>query len=266
MKNTPNVTATMLRWLSEERLGKLIAVTGDLEAAIELHQATLRLGSYLMTIVATIEISLRNAVSENLSAHFAVNNWLSQPPIMLQWREPELNKLKQAVDSAKRSEYAKLSQAEKSSLDGLAYPLGVRTNNSHLKRSKDRRKQLKISEGKIVAELTFYFWKRLYGPDYEQSLWRTTLKRTFPFKKLNRSDIAIQLERIYQARNRLAHHEPVLHGRLTETIEAINFVAEHLGEYLPNKSSPLAGLISKDMDILITFSNELHAKLAMHKN
>ena len=265
MKNTPIDAEAIQRLLSRERLGKLVEVTGDLEAAISLHQDALRIGAHLMTIIATVEISLRNIICENLSEHFAVSNWLSQPPIMLDWREPERNKLKQAIDSARKAEYAKLSQTEKSNLDTKAYPNGIRTNNSHLQRSKDRRRQLVISEGKIVAELTLYFWKRLYGPDYEQSLWRTTLKRTFPDRKLKRADVAIQLEHIYQARNRLAHHEPVLHGRLKDTINAINFVTQHLGDYLPNQETPIRKLIAKDMDMLIALSEGLHSKIASYK-
>lgn len=265
MKYTEDDLLVLQKFISEERLSNLVSLTGDISQSIELHQDTLRLGSLLITVVATIEISLRNAVCDNLTAHFGVANWLSQPPIILQWRETELSKLKLAADSAKRGEYAKLSQSEKGKLDGLAYPKGVPANNSHLKRSKDRRRMLKISEGKITAELTLYFWKRLYGPDYEQSLWRTTLKRTFPFKKVHRAEVAVQLERIYQARNRLAHHEPVLHRRYFETIDAINFVAGHLGEWRPNPDSPLALLIRDDMAQLANFSSSLHNKLASFK-
>lgn len=88
-----------------------------------------------------------------------------------------------AVDSAKRAEYSKLSQAQKAALDALAYPAGRPANTSHLRRAKGRRRQLVVNEGKVIAELTLYFWKRLYGQEYDQSLWRTTLKRTFPDKK-----------------------------------------------------------------------------------
>jgi len=180
----PEDTASVVRFLSVERLAALMALTGSYNTAIELHQETLRLGSALMHVIATIEIALRNSVCENLTQHFGVPNWLTQTPVQFQWREPERSKISQAVDSARRAEYSKLSQSEKANLDIFAYPNGRPPNTSHLKRSKDRRKKISVSEGKIIAELTLYFWKRLYSPEYEQSLWRTTLKRTFPHKKI----------------------------------------------------------------------------------
>ena len=185
--------AVLAGFLSAERLQALVTLTGSNEAAIELHQETLKVGAALMTVTATIEIALRNAVCETLAHHFAVPNWLQQPPVTFRWKLPEAGKIIQAVDSAKRDRYSKLTQAEKGALDALAYPGGRPANVSHLKRAKDRRRQLAVTEGKVIAELTLYFWKRLYGPEYEQSLWRTSLKRTFPDKALKRAEVAIQL-------------------------------------------------------------------------
>lgn len=146
-------------------------------------------------------------------------------------------------------------------MDALAYPKGRPSNKSHLDRSKDRRKQIVVSDGKIIAELTLYFWKRLYGPEYDQSLWRTSLKRTFPFKKLSRAEVAIQLEQIYQARNRLAHHEPVLHKRFTDTMQAINFVIQHLETAAPSGTTPLANLLTNDMTRVMAEATALHSRL-----
>ncbi len=66
--------------LSAERLSKLHRLTGNLKAAIEFHQKTLRLGSDLMNITASIEIALRNSICENLSQHFGAAGWLLNPP------------------------------------------------------------------------------------------------------------------------------------------------------------------------------------------
>lgn len=252
---------TLTGLLSPERLGALRNLTGSAEAAIELHQETLQVGAALMTVTATIEIALRNAVCETLAHHFAVQNWLQQPPVTFRWREPEAKNITKAIDSAKRDKYAKLDQAGKAALDALAYPTGRPPNTSHLKRAKDRRKQILVSEGKVIAELTLYFWKRLYGPEYDQTLWRTALKRTFPDKKLKRADVTIQLEHIYQTRNRLAHHEPVLHKRFNETLAAVEFVAQRLGMTKPNAASPLANLLADDIAQAKARAASLHAKL-----
>ena len=244
--NPPHV-ADLMVLLSADRLASLTALTGSAEIAIGLHQETLQVGASLMNVTATIEIALRNTVAENLSHHFGVANWLQQPPVAFRWKVPERKKISLAVDNAKRAEYAKLNQAQKARLDALAYPKGRPANVSHLQRAKDRRRHIVITEGKVIAELTLYFWKRLYGPDYDQTLWRTTLKRTFPDKSLSRADIATQLEQLYQSRNRLAHHEPVLHRRFADTMTAVEFITQRLGMNGPDARTPLATLLADDI-------------------
>lgn len=258
--NDGDVEALTLMF-SPERLRALMTLTGSAQTAIELHQETLQLGASLMNLTATIEIALRNSVCENLSRHLTVPNWLLEPPVWFQWREPEKNMIKRALDSARRAEYSKLMQAQKAALDALAYPRGRPPNTSHLKRAQDRRKQIVVSEGKVIAELTLYFWKRLYGPEYEQTLWRTSLKRTFPYKKLSRAIVATQLEHIYQSRNRLAHHEPVLHKRFADTMRAIDFLLQHLETTLANSATPLANLLGGDIADVNAKAAALHARL-----
>ena len=82
----------------------------------------------------------------------------------------ENNAVKKAIDSARRAEYSKMTQAQKGALDVLAYPGGRPSNISHLKRAIDRRRQIAVPDGKVIAETTLYFWKRLYSTDYEQNL------------------------------------------------------------------------------------------------
>jgi len=251
--------------LSQERLSGLIALTGCPYTAIELHQETLRLGASLMNVIATIEISLRNSVAENLSAYFGVSNWVQQPPVALNWKEPERKKIKDAIDSARRAEYSKLSQAEKAKLDILAYPKGRPPNTSHKKRAQNRRRYIPVTDGKVIAELTLYFWKRLYSPEYEQALWRTTLKRSFPDKTIRRADVAAHLEHIYQARNRLAHHEAVMHRRFYDTMQSIRFVTRQLGVHANCETTPLALLLKEEIDLVCYQEAELNARINTYR-
>lgn len=251
--------------LSAERLSALVKLTGSARAAIELHQSTLRLGAALMHITGTIEIALRNSVCENLSAHFGTPRWLLSPPAPFRWREPERAKVKGALDSARRAEYAKLTQAQKTALDLQAFPNGRPANLSHRDKVTTRRNTIVVTDGKVIAELTLYFWKRLFSADYEQSLWRTTLKRTFPYKKINRADIADHLETIYQTRNRLAHHEPVLHKRFQNTINSITYISGALGVKVPDASTPLAKLIHADLEETKIKAMDLHKKLDAYR-
>ena len=144
-----------------------------------------------------------------------------------------------AIKQAKRAAYAKLSQAQKARLDVAVYPQGVPERTSHVARVQARQQQISVTDGQVVAELTLGFWKGLYGPKYQQTLWRPALKRTFPNRKVARSRVAAELEAIYQARNRLAHHEPVLHKRFRETVGAIAFVAAELGTRPETGEAPL---------------------------
>lgn len=247
--------------LSRERLQNLVELTGSQAASIGLHQETLNLGCELMMVIATVEIALRNTVVDNLSKHFGVANWLQQPPVNFQWREMERKKIIGAVDSARRAKYSKMNQSEKAALEVHAYPNGRPTHVSHLQRAKARRAHIPISEGNVIAELTFHFWKRLFGPEYEQTLWKPSLKRTFPNKKLKRAQIAEQLEIIYQARNRLAHHEPVLRKRFSETISAINFVSKELAVENAEAESALYRLLKAHVIRTLASEKSLTSKL-----
>lgn len=258
--------AAVMVLLSPERLATLTTLTGSARTAIQLHQETLRLSASLMNVIASVELALRNTVCENLTVFFGAPGWLTHPPAPFQWKSIENNIAQKALDSARRAEYSKLPQLQKAVLDAKAFPHGRPSNTSHLKRAVARRRQIIVSDGKVIAETTFYFWKRLYSTDYEQALWRTTLKRTFPNKKTKRPHVAEKLEYIYQARNRLAHHEPVLHKRFTDTISAIEFVSENLTVATPSKDTPLAKLISGDLQSVKDQAKLLHDRLASFRN
>lgn len=253
------------RLLSAERLARLEALTGSTAAAIELHQETLRVSAGLMNVIASVEIALRNAVDENLTAHFGTPAWLTHPPAPFQWKKIENDAARGALSSAQRAAYSKLSQADKGALDVKAFPQGRPANTSHLKRAVERRRQLPISNGKIIAETTLYLWKRLYSSDYEQTLWRPTLKRTFPNKRMKRPDVAARLEHIYQARNRLAHHEPVLHKRFDDAVGSIVFVAENLGMATPNPTAPMVKMIEDDLGAVRQRAKALHERLESYR-
>ncbi|WEK51366.1 MAG: hypothetical protein P0Y66_04975 [Candidatus Kaistia colombiensis] len=105
--------AALTALLSPERLRGLLQLSGNAKSAIELHQDTLKLGANLMNIIAVIEIALRNAICENMEHHFGAPGWLLTPPSFFQWKEPERKKIDQALDSARRAEYSKLSQEGK---------------------------------------------------------------------------------------------------------------------------------------------------------
>lgn len=74
------------------------------------------------------------------------------------------------------------------------------------------RKQRKtITADKIIAELNFGFWNRLFSRNYTSILWkplRVVFKNT-PKKLRQRDMIADSLYRIRTLRNRIYHYEPI---------------------------------------------------------
>ncbi len=122
---------------------------------------------------------------------------------------------------------------------------------------KARQSAIPATDGQVVAELSLGLWKRLYGRKYQHTLRAPTLKRTFPNRALTRSRVASELEAICQARNRLAHHEPVLHKRFRETVDAIEFVARELGARPQEDEGPLRLLLRDDLERVKRSGNEL---------
>ena len=253
--------------LSEKRLKRFISLTGSDEKAIEFHQESLKIGASLMGIIATLEIALRNTITRNLDCYFDNNDWLqpdfNQPKF--KWQEIECKQIKRAISHSKRGKYAKLSNPEKNALDGNIWPNGRPSSITHYERSKERQDSLTINKDDLIASLTLHFWKRLYGGEYNQTLWQPSLRQTFPNKELKRGDVASQLECLYQSRNRLAHHEPVEENRFKEAIEAINFIACHLNNPRDERDTPLASLLADDIEEIRTRGKKFQRKLAYYR-
>jgi len=258
---TEEEVAAVALFLSGERLATFQALAGSTRDAINLHQQMLQLASSLMGVTAVVEIALRNAICDRLSDHFKVAGWLLHPPAPFQWHASEKDKIKQAVRSAQRAAYAKKSQNDKRALDVLAFPNGAPAGISHDDRSSARQRAISVSTGQVIAQLTMFFWKRLYSDDYEQALWRTALKRVFPDKTLKRATIAAQLERIYQTRNRIAHHEPVYGRRLADTLIAIDFVVKNFGTPDADGITPIGKLLENDLLAVKQEATDLESKL-----
>lgn len=230
-------------FVSSERLAAFHTITGSERDAIILHQQVLAVGSALAPILAIFEISLRNTVCEQLRTAFGIPGWLKTPPAPFEWGDEEKNKIRDAERYAQRASYAKLTNVQKRALDDTAYPQGVPANAKHETRVKARQKAIQVTSGQVVAQLTLYFWKRLFSDDYEKTLWKRSLRQIFPNKRLERADVSKHLEVLYQARNRVAHHEPIYDDRLAEVLVAVEFVIQNFRSRRPSDDTPLAKLL-----------------------
>ena len=230
----------IIELLSTERLGYITKYTDSKPLIIEIHQETLSLNGALMSIVGMIEIALRNTVYQNLNQNFAVKNWLFHPPAPFEWRDSEERFITKALEHALDAKISKIK---------------------HKNRKTIIRNQIPISDDDMIAQLTFSFWKRMYAVGYKKTLWKKTLRQTFPNTEITRAEVADQLEIIYQTRNRLAHHEPVLFERFDNAINAIQFIAQNLDQPAPNPDSPLSNLLACDIKKITKQAENLHTMM-----
>lgn len=182
-----------------------------------------------MSMIALLELSLRNSTNHCLVRDFGDNEWLLPGRTSLPLKQAEQKAISTAISHAQKAAYSKLSYKEKGLLDAFAFPTGVPPGTPHKTAVKKRQALFAVSHGQIIAQTTIYFWKRLYSSQYETDLWKPSIKRVFPNKTLKRSDVSSALEQIYATRNRVAHHEPVYGNRLTSVMQAIEFVRNTLG-------------------------------------
>ncbi len=66
-----------------------------------------------MNVIASIELSLRNSVCENLTVFFGAPGWLTRPTAPFQWKKIENWNAQKALESARRAEYSKMAQAHR---------------------------------------------------------------------------------------------------------------------------------------------------------
>jgi hypothetical protein len=253
--------ASVAEFLSSERLATFQSITGSIREAIFLHQQMLQFGTTLMSVTAVIEIAIRNAICERITAQLGGEGWLRTPPASFIWDNSEKSKISAAESSARKAAYAKMSHSGKKSLDALVFSTGIPRGLSHEDTSKERLKKIVVADGQIIAQLTMAFWKRLFSSEYEYELWDRSLKYIFPAKNLKRAHIAKQFEEIYQARNRIAHHEPIYDKRLERVMFAIEFVLKNFGVSDSTGKTSLAKLLSSDMQLLVAEAEALKQKI-----
>lgn len=248
--------------ISSERLAKLKAITGDERDAVILHQQMLIVSAALMPVTALLEICLRNTISERLRAVFGLPDWLQNPPAPFVWRGEELASIGRAKAQAQKAAYAQKTQYEKKLLDAMAFPNGLPANLTHERRAKERQKQIQITMGQLIAQLTLTFWKRLLSSDYQAALWDRGLKKIFPDKAIKRADIAEKMEIIHQSRNRIAHHEPLYGKRLEDTLSAIEFICSKFGEKRGDSPTLVEKMLEPYRETLRTEADKLEEMMA----
>lgn len=81
--------------------------------------------------------------------------------------------------------------------------------------------------GKVIPELKFVFWQKMFTGRYDTRIWDPHLRRVMPNLDQSKTVAALRqaiygdLERVRLLRNRIAHHEPIFTRALTDDYQTI---------------------------------------------
>ena len=86
--------------------------------------------------------------------------------------------------------------------------------------------------GKVIAELSFFFWQNLFTRRFESRLWVPHLRTVMPCLDVTQ-EVSIlrrlvfdELESVRKLRNRIAHHEPIFNRDLEVDLRRIRWLIE----------------------------------------
>lgn len=177
--------------LSLERFARyVIWAGGDRERALELYELNARLSESLYIPLQILEVALRNRVHDRMSKLHG-EGWFD--------------------------------------VDGLLEVPNQRHQVATARQDLSREKK-EPTPGRVIAALSFSFWTAMFSPAYED-LWRGGLVEIAvrpDGKRLSRKDFSRRLNPIRILRNRVAHHEPILHWDLARHHAAIYEVTRWL--------------------------------------
>lgn len=199
---TPPNEAEILATLSAPRAGTYIAATGgDAARAVELYGWNARVSAALMLPAHFAEISTRNAAADVLERLYGPR-WPWNPTF------------EASLPSAGR-------------YNPRRDLLNTRGSNP--------------TTGKVIAELKFVFWQKLFTARNDVRLWEPHIGWAFPYASTMpaaslRNRIYQDLDVLRHLRNRLAHHEPVftrnLLDDLTRTLDLIELRSRRTSDWV----------------------------------
>lgn len=198
--------ARVVDTISTERLSVYGDCRNEPKIVLARYLLNMALCESLYAHLQFCEVALRNSIHADLVRRYGCEDWYDCPSFALSpWATQEVQKAKEKIEKA-----------------------GKETN-----------------PGRIVAELQFGFWSSLFEAHYEQhtSFMPQAIKSVFPYmpKSLHsRKRIKASLETIRTLRNRVFHHERIVHWRdlddqhnlLQDIIGWINPELLHLADYL----------------------------------
>ncbi len=106
------------------------------------------------------------------------------------------------------------------------------------------------THGKVVAELTFGFWRFLLDAYHQPTLWAPALRHAFPHLRPRiRQNVYDPMSRLNNLRNRIAHHEPLyrhdLEARLHDVLTVAGFVCPTVAAWIWSSTRVPATLVAR---------------------
>jgi len=159
---------------SKDRMqGYLQEMGNDSAKAFELYAWNTRMSAELFIPLQGVEISLRNALHNELSSVFGAY-WFDNAAVpLVPYAKNQVAQVKKTLTSSNKA----------------------------------------IKPSAVMDELSFGFWVSLLGRgqrnSYETQLWIPHLHKAFPNANVSRSSVHQPLDKLRKLRNRIAHHEPI---------------------------------------------------------
>jgi hypothetical protein len=206
---------TVGKRLTNSRLASYLAVSGgDVVRAIEIYDWNVKIGGAFHEDLGRLEVVFRNVVDDALLAYGAALGW---PTVW--YRRAQLF-------PGRRGRRA---------LDDIEIARRRATTGGVVE-----------THGKVIAELSFGFWRYICTPNYHTSLWVPSLSGAFPNHPENddpravRADVADRMQRIHFLRNRVAHHEPIHHRDLqrdaANIVELVGWICSDTRDWVVRES------------------------------
>jgi len=214
------------RWISSERLSRYLhEAEGDRIRALALYEWNTQISASFHRDLAHVEVALRNAYDGAAAGWKGPGHWLIDGyPILFA-----------PVMRTKRQQQA--GEWTRRRVDINAKPRALIEKAIHNAGGS------RATPGKVVAELTFGFWRYLSSSAHEKSLWVPLLHRAFP-PRTRRMDVDSRVGRLYELRNRTAHHEPLfgedVAGRVTDLLTVAELLQPELSAHVRATSTVLA--------------------------
>ncbi len=197
MPFTPQEIADLQEVISAPRFATYLQATqGHVEQALQLYAWNMEVSAAFMAPLHLCEVAIRNAAADAIEAVHGAN-----------W--PWVNGFIRSL------------------------PVPRRPTDYDPQRNLRHVAARQPTVGKVVSELNFAFWEKVFTQGQDSRIWNAHLRTVLPGTPAGltvaqaRAKVFLDLERIRKFRNRIAHHEPIFARNLPNDYASIRELVEY---------------------------------------